>query len=147
MSKDILYRDVGAAIHLAQALELNISTLISIMNRHYSDHLDQTPFVVGNDKRTLGRLIKAIQKRATMDDAGAEALGKALKSRNYLAHEFFTRSTGAFEDNELCVKAIALCEKHAKQVAIGTAISSAFVQSFCEALKIPQSDVLIRQDI
>src|SRR5262245_47476411 len=91
MSTDTLYREVGAAIHLAQTLEFNVSTLISIFNRHYGTHIDGAPLVVGNDKRTLGQLIKAIQQRAKLDEESIKALGESLESRNYLAHEFFIR--------------------------------------------------------
>lgn len=147
MDRDSLYREVGEALHLAQTLEFNISTLISIMNRHYQAHIEGAPLIVGDDKRTLGQLIREIQKRAKIDQGGIDALSEALEARNYVAHHFFIRNIAAFTDSGLCGEAIAALKKRAKQIAIGTAITSAFVQGFCEALNIKQSDVLIEQDI
>lgn len=147
MERDSLYREVGEAIHLAQTLEFNISALISIMNRHYGAHIEDAPLIVGGDTRTLGQLIREIQKRATLDQAGIDALSEALEARNYVAHHFFIRNIGAFTDSGLCSEAIAGLKKRAKQIAVGAAITSAFVQGFCKALNIKESDVLVEQDI
>jgi len=147
MDRDALYREVGEALHLAQTLEFNISALITIVNQHYKAGIKVAPLVVGDDKRTLGQLIREVQKRASLDQAGAEALAEALEARNYVAHQFFIRNIAAFSNEATCGEAIKSLRARAKQIAIGTAISSAFVQGFCEALKIKQSDVLIRQDI
>ena len=147
MDRDNLYREVGEALHLAQTLEFNISTLISIMNRHYQAHIEGAPLIVGNDRRTLGQLIREIQKHAKLDQAGIDALSEALEARNYVAHNFFIRTIAAFTDSERCNEAITALKKRAKQIAVGTAITSGFVQGFCQALNIKQSDVLIEQDI
>lgn len=147
MDRDSLYREVGEALHLAQTLEFNISTLISIMNRHYQAHIEGAPLIVGDDKRTLGQLIREIQKRAEIEQAAIDALSEALEARNYIAHHFFVRNIAAFTDSSQCIEAIAALRKRAKQIAIGTAITSAFLQGFCKALNIKQSDVLIEQDI
>jgi ribonuclease HI len=147
MDRNTLYREVGEALHLAQALEFNISTLISIMNRHYQAHIEGAPLIVGDDRRPLGQLIREIQKQAKIDQAGIDALSEALEARNYVAHHFFIRNIAALTDSSLCSEAITALKKRAKQIAIGTAITSGFVQGFCEALKIKQSDVLIEQDI
>jgi len=117
------------------------------MNRHYQAAIEPAPLVVGEDKRTLGQLIREVQRRASLDQVGADALAEALDARNYVAHQFFIRNISAFSDEEICREAIESLKARAKQIAIGAAISSAFVQGFCEALKIEQSDVLIRQDI
>jgi len=147
MDRDSLYREVGEALHLAQTLEFNISTLISIMNRRFQAHIEAAPLIVGDDKRTLGQLIREIQKRAKIDQGAIDALSEALEARNYVAHHFFIRNIAAFTDSGQCSETIASLKKRAKQIAIGTAITSAFVQGFCEALNIKQSDVLIEQDI
>lgn len=91
MDRDALYREVGEALHLAQTLEFNISTLITIMNRHYHADIEPAPLVVGDDRRTLGQLIREVQKRASLDQAGVDALAEALDARNYVAHQFFIR--------------------------------------------------------
>ena len=147
MDRDVIYREVGEAMHLAQTLEFNISALITIMNLHYKAEIKTAPLIVGDEKRTLGQLIREIRKQASLDQAGAEALSEALDARNYLAHQFFIRNIAAFSDEDICREAIKSLNVRAKQIAIGAAISSAFVQGFCEALKIKPSDVLVRQDI
>lgn len=146
MDRDSLYREVGEALHLAQTLEFNIAALISIMNEHFNARISGEPLIVGEDKRTLGQLIRELQKRATLDQPGIDALSEALDARNYVTHHFFIRNVGAFSDERLCVEAVGALKARAKQIAIGAAISSAFVQGFCEALQIKQSDVLVRQD-
>ena len=147
MDQNNLYREVGEALHLAQTLEFNISALISIMNRHYQARIEGAPLIMGNDRRTLGQLIREIQKHAKLDQVGMDALSEALEARNYVAHHFFIRNIAAFTDSGLCNEAITALKKRAKQIAIGTAITSSFVLGLCETLNIKQSDVLIEQDI
>lgn len=146
MDRDALYREVGAALHLAQALEFNLSALTSILNKHFNAKIDGRPLIVVEDKRTLGQLIRELRRVATLDKPGVNALSQALEARNYVTHHFFIRNIEAFSSEALCSQAIAMLKIRAKEIAVGTAISSAFVQGFCEALKIKQSDILVRQD-
>src|SRR3990167_5859543 len=144
MDRGRLYREVGEATHLAQTLEVIISALVSILNRHFHAAIDEKQLILAEDRRTLGQLIQEIKKHATLDQAAIEALSEALEARNYVAHHFFIRNVEAFSSNAACAAALTLLDKRAKQIAIATAIMSAFVQGFCEALKINPSDVLIR---
>jgi hypothetical protein len=147
MGRDRLYREVGEAVHLAQTLEFNLAALISILNRHYQTHIEAGPLIVGEDKRTLGQLIREIQKRGKLDQAGIDAFSAALEARNYVTHHFFIRNIEAFADNDRRTEAIANLTAHAKQIALGAAMTSGFVQGFCKALNISPSEVLIEQDI
>jgi hypothetical protein len=144
---DRLYHAVGAAMHMAQALELNVIMLITIVNRYFGDNIDRTPYVVGNDKRTLGALIKAIQKHGTLNDAGVQALRKSLDSRNYIAHEFLIRHTSAFVDTDRCNEAVAVCKGHTDTIAAGTALTSRLVKAFYADLKLTGAEILVHQDI
>lgn len=146
MSRDRLYREAGEALHLAQVLEFNISTLIKLLNEYGKANIDGIPLIVGDDKRTLGQLIVALKKHVSIDAAGLEALTNALNERNYLAHEFFIRNVDAFQGEFSSARASKDIKERAKIIAIGTAITSSFVQGLCKALNIPMSAVQVRQD-
>jgi hypothetical protein len=47
MNKERLYQAVGEALHLSQVLELNISLLISILNRQFQAGLDERQVIRG----------------------------------------------------------------------------------------------------
>jgi len=147
MDKDRLFREVGEAILLAQTLELNISTLISILNRQFQAGIDERQLILADDRRTLGQLIREMKKHGDLNQEATDTLSDALEARNYVAHHFFIRNVAALSSEVACTSALALLDKRTKQIAAGTAVTSGFVQAFCHTFKIKPSDVLFRQDI
>lgn len=142
-----LYRQAGEALHLAQALELNIRVLISLLNSNFGTDLDQDGLILRDDKKTLGRLITELKKHASLDDEGSKALETALEKRNYIAHEFFNRNVSAFSDKEAYKQSLRNLTADTKTIAIATAITQAFMQGFCEALKVDINEILVKQRI
>jgi hypothetical protein len=141
-----LYREVGEAIFLAQALELNISALISILNQKFHAGIDARQIILADNRRALGQLIREMKKHGDLNQEAADTLSKALEARNYVAHHFFTRNIEAFRNEVACASALELLDKRTKQIAAATAVTGGFVQAFCQAFKIKLSDVLVRQD-
>lgn len=146
MNKDRLFRDVGEAIYLGQMLELNIRVLISILNLQFHAGIDERQLIIAEDRQTLGQLIREMKKHGDLNQKGADILSEALEARNYIAHHFFTRSVTALTREDACASALALLDKHTKHIAAATAITSGFVQAFCQTFKIKLSDVLVKQD-
>ena len=147
MNKDEMYRQVGEALHLGQALELHIHVLISVLNDNFGSDIDRNGLIVKDDKKTLGRLIDELKKHASLDDAGSKALKLALEKRNYIAHNFFNKNINAFSNQEVYEKTIIQLKADTKTIAIATAITQAFMLGFCEALKIDINDIHIKQSI
>ncbi len=147
MNKDEMYRQVGEALHLGQALELHIHILISLLNDNFGSDIDQNGLIVKEDKKTLGRLIHELKKYTSLDDAGSEALKDALEKRNYIAHEFFNKNLNAFSNTEEYEKTMIRLIADKKTIAIATAITQGFMMGFCEALKIDVNDIHIKQGI
>ncbi len=147
MNKDEMYRQVGEALHLGQALELHIHVLISVLNDNFGSDIEQNGLIVKDDKNTLGRLINELKKHASLDDAGIKALKLALEKRNYIAHNFFNKNINAFSNQEVYEKTMIQLKADTKTIAIATAITQSFMMGFCEALKIDINDIHIKQSI
>jgi len=146
-SRDLIYKTAGEALHAGQVLEINVRSLISILNRHASAEIDADAIVLSEDRRTLGRLIEKLRPLAQFCADAEAALSAALAARNYVAHEFFIRHNDAFSREEAMQEALASLHAREKEILVATAITSAFVQGFCQAFNVELSDVLIRQDI
>ncbi len=146
MDKDLLYREVGEALHVAQTLEMNISALIAILNERFHAQIDERQIILANDPRTLGQLIQKLKKHGDLDGNAADTLRDALDARNYITHHFFTRNIYAFSDDDSYASALAALDKRTKQIVAAAAVTSGFVCAFSDALKIKLSDVLVRQD-
>ena len=146
-SRDSIYKTAGEVLHVSQVLEINVRSLISILNKHASARIDADAIVLSEDRRTLGRLIEKLRPLAQFCSDTEAALSVALAARNYVAHEFFIRHNDAFSNDKAMQKALANLHAREKEILVATAITSAFVQGFCQAFNIELSDVLIRQDI
>ena len=147
MNDDRLYRQVGEAIHLAQALELSISLLISILNRQFLAGIDERQLILADDRKTLGQLIREMKKHGDLNQEAADTLSEALEARNYVAHQFFNRNVEAFKSEAGCIAALEHLDKQTKKIAAATAVAGGFVQALCQTFNIKPSDVLVRQDI
>ena len=146
-SRDVLYITAGEALHAGQVLEINVRSLIAILNRQTAAGLDPDLIVLAEDKKTLGRLMEKLRPLAKSCSDTENALSTALAARNYIAHDFFIRHNDAFSSDDAMQQAITALKEREKEILIATAITSAFVQGFCQAFNIKLSDVLIRQDI
>ena len=146
-SSDALYRTAGEALHVGQVLEVNVRTLISILNTRLAANLDADAIILAEDKRTLGRLIATLRPMAQFCPETEAALAVALSARNHIAHEFFIRHVGAFSNNEDMEEAMFRLHERQKEIVVATAITASFVEGFCKEFNIKLSDVLIRQDI
>lgn len=147
MNINRLYGKVGEAIHLAQTLELSIAALVSVLNRQFNSRIDEQQIILGNDRRTLGQLIREMKKHGDFNREATETLSKALEARNYVAHHFFNRNVEALRSEAGCTLSLALLDKRTKQIAAATAVMGGFVQCFCQTFKIKLSDLLVRQEI
>ena len=146
-SRDVLYKTAGEALHVGQVLEINVRSLIIILNRQTDADIDADKIFLAEDKKTLGRLIEKLRLLAKSCSDTEVALSTALAARNYIAHDFFIRHNDAFTCDNAMEQALATLKEREKEILIATAITSAFVQGFCQAFKMQLSDVLIRQDI
>ena len=143
----VLYRTAGEAVHMGQALELNLTVLIELLNRGYDANIETREIVLEDNKRTLGQLIALLKKRGSASPETSQALTEALEARNYIAHHFFLRVVDAFHEPKANAAALELLNTKLKQVMVGTAITQAFVEGFTQSLGRNLSDVRIRQDI
>jgi len=146
MNTDRLYRDVGEAVHLSQALETSIRALIEVVNQRFDAHIDERQIILAEDRHTLGRLIDELKKHGDLNQGFTDTLSEALAARNYIAHHFFIRSVGAFRDEAGCVSALQLLDERTKQIAAATAVTSGFVRSLSATFNVKLSDVVVRQD-
>lgn len=147
MSRALLYQKVGEALHLGQALELQVRVLISILNDNFDSDIGINGLVLEEDKRTLGRLIKELKKHSSIDDAGCDVLKVALRKRNYIAHDFFNKNVFAFSDNDFQHQVLEKLEEDTKDIATATAMIQGFLEGFCNVLNIDINGVLIEQSI
>ena len=90
---------VGAAIQDSQQLELSISLIITMLIDLSEGRLSDADFVGWMDRlgsKTLGRLIHTIKEHVDFDDTSETILKEALKSRNYIVHDFFNERSETF---------------------------------------------------
>lgn len=141
-----LYSKAGEALHVAQAMDVFISTICAIARDKFDLQLDESSFVVGEHRKTLGRLLNELKDLVTLDDSAIVEISAALEARNYIAHEFFNRNIEAFDSLESYERALLSMDKLLKKVVFGCAITTGFAQGLCQALNLPQSSILVRQD-
>ena len=141
-----LYKSVGEALHLAQVLELHISTLISILRVRFDVDIDQDKLILREDKKTLGKLLDELKKHGNLDEDGIQVFQNALAMRNYIAHHFFNRNVYAFSDQESFNNAIDSLKDGTKTIAAATALAQGFVEGFCRLFNLKLSDIVVRQD-
>ena len=146
MNTDRLYREVGAAVHLSQALETSIRALIEVVNQRCDAHIDERQIILAEDRQTLGRLIDELKRHGDLNQGFTDTLSEALAARNYIAHQFFIRNVGAFRDEAGCGSALRLLDERTKQIAAATAVTSGFVTSLSATFNVKLSDVVVRQD-
>ena len=106
-AREALYKTAGEALHFGQLLELNVRSLISLLNRKLNANLDADAIIVSEDKVTLGRLIERLRPHAEFSGDTEAALAEALGARNCIAHDFFIRHTDAFSSDEAMQEATA----------------------------------------
>jgi hypothetical protein len=146
-SRNLLYETAGEALYVGQVLEVNVRSLISILNIQASASIDADAIILSENKRTLGQLIEKLRPLAQFCSDTEIALSTALSARNYVAHEFFISHNDAFSNDDAMQEAVADLHAREREILVATAITSAFVKGFCQVFNIELSDVLIRQDI
>jgi|GEM_PF-5155724 len=134
--RDYLYRKVGEALHLAQTLELQVATLISIVNEHFDADIDVEGLIVPDHRKTLGQLLQQLRSHGRIDGNGEQILNEALKKRNHITHDFFNRNIYAFSVPEVFDQTKLALEADTRTIAMGVAVTQGWVLGFCEALKI-----------
>lgn len=144
-NRNKLYRQIGETLHLGQVLELQMRVLVSILNDNFGSDLNQDGLILYEDKKTLGFLIKELQKYSSLDEDGGKILKSALESRNYIAHDFFNKNVNAFSDDQEFARVTEKLTKDSKLIAEATAMITAFVNGFCEALQINIEQILVKQ--
>lgn len=146
MNRDRVYRKIGEAVHLSQALETNIRALIEVVNQRCDAHIDERQIILAEDRHTLGRLIDELKQHGDLGQGFKDTLSEALAARNYIAHDFFIRNVGAFRDEAGCVSALQLLAERTKEIAVAAVVTSGFVKSFSATFNVKLSDVVVRQD-
>jgi hypothetical protein len=144
--RNYLYGEVGACLHLAQAMELHLAALVSTVNRKLETCIDAKGLVIPHYKETLGALIAQLRRLGTFDENGERFLGEALVSRNYVAHDFFNRNAHAFGSDEVFKQTKVELAKHQKRIAIGTGQAVAWYNGLRDALDLDGSALLVEQD-
>ncbi len=145
--RNYLYREVGEALHLAQTLELQVATLISIINEHFDADIDVDGLIVPDHRKTLGQLLQQLRSHGTVDSNGEQLLNEALEKRNQITHHFFNKNTYAFSVPEVFDRTKSALKADTKTIAMGVALTQGWVLGFCEALKIDKQKILFKQDV
>ncbi len=143
--RDYLYRYVGEALHLAQGLELQIRTLIGIVNNHFHAEIDVEGLIVPERRETLGQLMRQLRSLGKIDENGKQILEDALEKRNYIAHYFFNKNAYAFSVDEVFKNTKITLDADTKAIAAGVAITLGWLEALCESLKIEKSNILVKQ--
>jgi len=144
--RNYLYGEVGACLHLAQTMELQLAALISTVNKKLEIRIDAEGLVIPHYKETLGQLITQLGRLGKVDENGGRFFADALTSRNYIAHDFFNRNAHAFGHDEVFESTKAELAEHQKRIAIGAAQAIAWYNGLRDALGIDGSSLLIEQD-
>ena len=121
--------------------------MITILNERLDTNIAADSLIIGDDRRTLGELIKKLRRHVTLNEDAADMLAAAIEARNHVSHQFFIRSLDAFSDDEACQTAMRVLDKKTKQILIAAGITGELVKGFCETFKINRASFLVRQDI
>jgi len=101
-----VYEQFGRAAHQAQMLETDLGTALlaldaletkSFLNPDSDAYLRLRTAI---DQHTLGRSLKLIRQKLSLDDDADTVLEKSLDTRNFLIHHFFRAyAVSFFESN------------------------------------------------
>ena len=89
----------GVAMYRAQCLERQLALILATKYRSGPAKITKTEFdniLAGLFSRTLGHLVSKIGEIAEISEDEKEQLRKALKRRNWLAHQYFWERAAAF---------------------------------------------------
>ena len=145
--REYLYCNVGEALHLAQTLELQVATLISIVNEHFKSEIDVDGLIVPDHRKTLGQLMQQLRSLGTVDGNGKQVLEDALQKRNHIAHDFFNKNIYAFSVDEVFQHTKTTLNADTKTIATGVAVTQGWLMALCEALKIDKHKIFFKQDV
>lgn len=87
-----MFARFGAAVHAAQVLEhgiVNAMLILHLPNRNRFTKFDIDAFMDQQFENTLGKLIRNLREKLTLPVDLEHLLYKALKTRNWLCHEYF----------------------------------------------------------
>lgn len=115
---ELIYKQVGEIIFISQQMEYNlIYSLTTLKQLRSAQELDD-----GFDdsmrlfsKKTLGVLIKKMNKHLTFNDDEIKALELALDERNYVVHEFYRNNVERLttaKGREKCLQRLQEVKNH-----------------------------------
>jgi hypothetical protein len=87
-----MYARFGAAVYAAQVLEhgiVNAMVVLHLPKRDKFTGFDVDAFMDQQFENTLGKLIRNLKEKLTLPAELEQLLSKALKSRNWLCHDYF----------------------------------------------------------
>lgn len=145
--RDFLYRSVGETVHLAQTLELQVATLISLLNNHFDTDIDVHGLIVPDHRKTLGQLMQQLRSVGTADENGERILAEALEKRNRIVHEFFNKNVKAFSVDEVFQTTKAKLISDSETIAKAVAVTQGWLLGLCETLGIEEHEILFNQDM
>jgi hypothetical protein len=83
-----MYAFLGAALFVAQGLELEVTNLVAGVRYANGSVLDSSTIFQELESRTFGRLLVDVRKHAEVSQGTEQLLRKALEERNRLVHRF-----------------------------------------------------------
>jgi hypothetical protein len=100
------YAHFGLALYQAQVLEhgiVNAMVYARLPDRHRIRRSEIDAFMGRQFEKTLGALLRELEKYVIVRPELAADLAKALRMRNHLAHEYFRERAATFMTNEGCL--------------------------------------------
>lgn len=96
-----VYAHFGLAMYMAQVLEhgiVNAFVLLELLPKTKGKWTpDEVEYYMNTEfEKTLGRLIRKLRTLTTIGDDFENLLGRTLKKRNWLAHDFFRERAQEF---------------------------------------------------
>lgn len=118
MNEDDLVRDTyahfGLAVYWGQVLEhgiVNAMVVLQLSPRSTFTRNDVDAFMDTQFKNTLGKLIRNLKALTTIPVDLEDLLTRALKTRNWLCHDYFRERAVDFMNNDGRIKMIAELEE------------------------------------
>jgi hypothetical protein len=99
----------GLALYKAQVLEhgiVNAMVYARLPDRHRITRSEIDAFMGRQFEKTLGALLRELEKYVIVRSELAADLAKALRMRNRLAHQYFRERAATFMTNEGCLTMI-----------------------------------------
>ena len=119
MDRDALVRDTyahyGLAMYQAQVLEHGIVNAMLCARMPDRDRITRADIDAFRDRqfeKTLGALLRELGKHVEVPPDVADALTRALRLRNVLAHDYFRERATVFMTDEGCLAMIAELETY-----------------------------------